>query len=221
MLYEVYAALGVNSWSWHGHIQRVKLNLCFLKMVELRMRDRNGESRREHYGGYEWTSELRGTICLIECRRPRMGVITHWISSHTCHIMNSFYTCTQSSLKSWFPTMIHPISSHFSVSHPQLYHHLRTQSEVIPLYPSIPWWSVNTTDSIHLVLNSASTVSSQLWLSPTPSQPPIVSAWHIVLNFLDSQNYEVLNEWSLSSQRWCPPVLSPPDWPSQRVRNDF
>ena len=45
------------------------------------------------------------------------------------------------------------ISSHLSLSHPQLYNHLKTHSWVILLYRSMPWTWVNTEYSIHRVLN--------------------------------------------------------------------
>jgi len=41
MLYSVYAVLGMNTWSWHGEIERVYLTLCALVMVELRTRKRD------------------------------------------------------------------------------------------------------------------------------------------------------------------------------------
>jgi len=47
--------------------------------------------------------------------------------------------------------MISPISSDLSLSCAQLYHHLRTRSEVIPLYLSMPWSWLNTEYSIHQV----------------------------------------------------------------------
>ena len=40
MLYSVYAVLGVNSWSWHGEIQRDNLTLSLAMMVGLWMRKR-------------------------------------------------------------------------------------------------------------------------------------------------------------------------------------
>jgi len=40
MLYLVYAVLGVNSWSWHGEMERDDLTLCSAMMVRRReMRD--------------------------------------------------------------------------------------------------------------------------------------------------------------------------------------
>jgi hypothetical protein len=39
-------------------------------MVELRMRDRDGESRREYYGGYEWTGEIRAQYASLSVEDP-------------------------------------------------------------------------------------------------------------------------------------------------------
>jgi len=66
--------------------------------------------------------------------------------------------------------MISPISSDLSLSCAQLYHHLRTQSQVIPVYLSMQWWWVNAEYSIHPVLHTQSTALSQDRLSPATSQ---------------------------------------------------
>ena len=47
MLYLVYAVLSVNSWSWHGEIERDDLTLCFQLMVELT----TGKRGMTGYGG--------------------------------------------------------------------------------------------------------------------------------------------------------------------------
>jgi len=80
-------------------------------------KERDGEWRWERGGGYEQIWELSGTTSLIGIGTPRIGVIT-------CRIR----TCTQSSLKSQCLIIMSPISSHLYLSHPQLYHHLRTWS---------------------------------------------------------------------------------------------
>jgi len=43
--YSVYAVLGIDSWSWHGEIERDDLTSCSQVMVELRTRKKtmNGE----------------------------------------------------------------------------------------------------------------------------------------------------------------------------------
>jgi len=129
MLHSVKAALCVHSWWWHGEIEKDDLTLCSCndgRVVDEKERD--GGWRWEQYGGYERTREIRGTTCLIGFRRPHIGVITHRIGTHTCHISDVKFTPTRNSLKSQFLIMISPISSDVSLSCAQLYHHLRTQS---------------------------------------------------------------------------------------------
>jgi len=133
MLYLVYACtrcmhvLGVNSWSWHGEIQRDDLTLCSAMMVEVEdVKERDGVWRCERCGGYEQIWEIRGTTCLFGL--GSIGVITWPIGTHTCRIGDGKLTLTPKSLKSQFHMMISPISSYFSPSRPQLYHHLRPRS---------------------------------------------------------------------------------------------
>jgi len=54
--------------------------------------------------------------------------ISRQIGTRTCCIVDGKLTRTQNSLKSQFLFMIFPISSHLSLSRPQLWHHLRIQS---------------------------------------------------------------------------------------------
>jgi hypothetical protein len=56
----------------------------------------------------------------------------------TCHIRDGYLACKQNSLKSQCVMMILPISSHLSLSRPQLYHYRKTRSLVIPVYFSMP-----------------------------------------------------------------------------------
>jgi len=67
-----------------------------------------------------------GTTCLIRLGRPRIGVITRRIATLTCCIGDGKSTHKRNSLKSKFLMMIFPISSHLSLSRPQLYRHVRT-----------------------------------------------------------------------------------------------
>jgi len=56
MLYSVYAVLSVNSWSWHGEIERDDLTLCSAMIVELWTRKREMGDEDEHdviMSGYE------------------------------------------------------------------------------------------------------------------------------------------------------------------------
>jgi len=116
MLYSVYAALSVNSWWWHGEIERDDLTLCSGndgRVVDKKERD--GGWRWEWYGGYEWTWEIRGTTCLIGLRRPRIGGITRWIGTHICCIGAGKLNRTRNSLKSQFLMMISPIIWQYEV----------------------------------------------------------------------------------------------------------
>jgi len=122
-------------------------------IVELRTRKREGGWRREQYRGYEQIREIRGMNWPIGFRIHRIVVPTRRIGSGTCRIRNGQLPRTQNSLQSQFLIMISPISSHPSLSRPQLYHYIRTHRAVIPLYLSMPSTWVNTEYSIHRVLH--------------------------------------------------------------------
>jgi len=163
------------------------------RVVDEKQRDRGG--RWQRCGGYEGIWEIKGMTCLIGFGRPRIGVSTRGIGTRTCCIGDGKLTRTRHSLKSQFLMMISPIPSLISLSCPQLYHHLRTQSSVIALYLSMAWSRVNTEYSINRVQHTPSTAyiehsihwvlywphltSSQDWLSPAPSQSLI--SWHTML----------------------------------------
>jgi len=152
MLHSAYAALAVNSWWWHGEIERDDLTLCSCndgRVVDEKERD--GGWIWERYGGYERTWEIRVMTHLSGFWRPRIGDITRWIATRICPIGDGKLTCSWNSVKSQFLMMISPISSDLSHSCAQLYHHLRTQSWVIPLYLSMPWSWLNTEYTIHQV----------------------------------------------------------------------
>jgi len=119
-------------------------------------KERDGGWRWEWCAGYVQIWKIRGMTCLLGLGRPCIGVITCQIRTRTCWINNDQFTCTQHFLKSQFLMMISPCSFHLSRSGPQLYHHLRTWSEVIALYCSISWSRVNTKYSIHWVPHTPS-----------------------------------------------------------------
>jgi len=120
--------LGVNSWSWDGEIERDDLTLSSAMMVEVvDEKERDGGWRWERCGGYEQICKIRGTTCLMGLGRPRINDMTCQIGTRTCRIGDGKLTVTRKSLKSQFPMMICPISSHLSPSRPQIYHHLRTR----------------------------------------------------------------------------------------------
>ena len=129
MLYSVYAALSVNSWWWHGEIERDDLTLCSCddgRVVDEKERD--GGWSWEQCGGYERIWEFRGLTCLSGLGTPCIGVITYHIGSCTSHIGDGKLTRTRISLKSHFLIMLFPISSVLSHSRLQLYHHLKKWS---------------------------------------------------------------------------------------------
>jgi len=84
---------------------------------------------------------------------PAVSVMENW-PAHRILLSPSF--------SSWFRPS--PLISLF------LYHHLRTWSEVIPIYLSMQWSFVNAKYSIHRGLHTPSTASSRDWLCPAPSQ---------------------------------------------------
>jgi hypothetical protein len=118
MLHLVYDALSVNSWWWHGGIERDDLTLCYCddrRVVDEKERD--GGWRWEPYGGYERPWQIRSTTCLIGFRTPRIDVITSRIGTLTCHIGDGKLTRTRNSLSPsfswWFPPF--PLISLFLV----------------------------------------------------------------------------------------------------------
>ena len=139
ILLSVYAALSVNSWWWHGEIERDGLTLCFCDDgIVVDKKEREGEWRWEQYGRYNRLWEIRNTAYLNGFKWHSVGIITRRIWTHTCHIGHCQLTHTQSSLKSQFLMMIASISSDLSLSCAQLYNHPRKWSKVIPLYLSMP-----------------------------------------------------------------------------------
>ena len=127
MLHSAYAALGINSWWWHGEIERDDLTLgsCNDGWV-VDGKERDGGWRWVQYGGYERTCYTRGMTCVIGFARHSIGVITCRIGTRTCRTGDGKFTRTRNSLKSQFLMMISPISSNLSLSCAQLYHHLRS-----------------------------------------------------------------------------------------------
>jgi len=75
MLYSVYAGLGVNSWSWHGEIERDDWTLCSAMMVELWTRKR------------EMGMKMR-TMCRIRADMRNQGYhLPDWVgnTSYRCN----------------------------------------------------------------------------------------------------------------------------------------
>jgi len=128
ILYLLYAILSVNCWSCHGEIDKDDVTLCSAMMIERWTKERDQGWRWGSYGGYEQIWTIRGTTGLIGVRTPCISVITTGIGTCACCIGDGESTCTQNSLMSSFFKMIFRITSHLSLSCPQLDHHLRTQS---------------------------------------------------------------------------------------------
>jgi hypothetical protein len=167
MLYSVYAVLGVCCTqcqlmiiTWRDREGWLNFVFCDDDRV-VDEKERDGRWRRERCGGYERIWEIRGTLCLIGLGRLRISSITHWIGTRICCIADGYLTPTRNSLKSQFLMTISPIISHLSLSRPQLYHHLKTQSQVIALYISMPWSRVNTEYSLHWAQHTLSTAYAE------------------------------------------------------------
>jgi len=96
------------------------------RVVDEKERDGDDDEHNvEDTSGYERSGVQ---LCLIGLGRPRIGVITRLIGTGTCCIGDGRLTGTQNPLKSQFLMMISTITSLLSLSRPQLYHHLTTQS---------------------------------------------------------------------------------------------
>ena len=160
-------------------------------MVQLRMRKREGGRRWEQYGGNEWIWEIRGTRCLIVLKRAHIGVPTFRIGSGTYRIGNGQLTWTRNSLMSRFLIMISHISSHLSLSRPQIYHHLRTWSESS--------MSISPCHDHELIPSTAYTKYCIIPWSTFSRSQPVFHHWAVlvVLNLLHSHDLE-FDQWTES-----------------------
>jgi len=140
-------------------------------------KERDGGWKWERCGGYERICEIRSTIYLRGLGRPRIGVITYQIGTCTYSVGDGKLTCTWNSLKSqcsgWFPPP--PLVSVFLVLNstiPKLkdcslsLHAMIKSKHQVQHTPSTAY----TKYSIHWVLHTLCTTSSQDRLSPAPSQ---------------------------------------------------
>jgi len=225
-LYSVYAVLGVWCTQCMLCLVYAVLGVCCTQcqLVIVEWRDREGLVTFEFCdvdrvvdqtpaeGGWRWGwsgwYELKWAIRvmtrLIRSAKPCIGVISCWIGSRACRIVNSPLTGTLDSLNFQSLMMIYPISSHLSLCRPQFHDHLKTQTSVIPLYLPMSWSRVNTELSIYLVQHTVSTACTRYCIIPTStvvrSQPVSYSFAHYIrLNLLFSHNHELTNEKSLSS----------------------
>jgi len=139
-------------------------------------------------------------MCSIEFWSPHICDLAHQIRTRTCYIGDGKFNSTWNALKAQFLRMISPSSYHLSLCCPQLYHHLRTHSNIIPPYLAMPWSLFETRYSKHRVLHTPSTEASQDQLPTTHGQFFIshLSVDLIVLNSLHSHDYKLTNQMSLS-----------------------
>jgi len=191
MLYSVYAVLGVNLRSWHEEIERDDLTLCSAMMVELWMRKREmGDEDRNDVEDMSTYEKSGVWLCWLGCK-DLVLVIVHARSVHVPWCIRDGKLChTPNSLKSEVLMMIAPISSHLSLSRPQLYHH-----KVVAMHSISPCHNQQLTPkySMHGVqhtLSTAYTVYCIILRSTISHSQPVShpSADHLVLSSLHSHN---------------------------------
>jgi len=148
-----------------------------------------------------WMRDIRGTSYLIWHKIPPIGDFTSQIGSSFCCVGTGSYTCVWNSFKSQCVKMISHISSYLSHFCCQLYQPLRTKSQVLLFYFSMPWSCVNSKYSTHpvqYILTIAPTLHGK---SPALSQS-LISHYlvqHIVvLYFRHSHDYKYNNAYSFS-----------------------
>jgi len=255
LLYLVYAVLGVccthYMLSLVYALHRLSCTRCQLMLIAWRDREggvnfafcddgwvmdekeRDGKWRWECSGGYMRIWEIWSMTCLIAFARPRISVVTSWVGPCRCRIGDGKLTRTQNSLKSQFHTTISPIFCHLSLSHLQLYHHLRTRSYVIPVYLSIQY-SIVTTEyrthpaqaytqcSIHPIQHRPSTAYTEQYI-PRSLQYPKVDCLLLAANLsslcrpcciqFSTFPHLQVNQWMESQlPSRFPPELLLPDW---------
>ena len=113
--------------TWRDREQWLDIVFCDDGRV-VNEKERDAGWRWEHCGGLEPIWEIRGTTSLLGVGRTWIRVITCRIGTHTCCIGDGYLTHRRNSLKSQCLMIISLISSHLSLSHPQLYNHLKTWS---------------------------------------------------------------------------------------------
>ena len=174
MLYLVYAVVGVNSWLWHGKIERDDLTSCSQVMVELstRMREIRGDGGIHH--------EKLGL--------KRFSCASHFTITNTADLSpdpagnNTDTRSCKPNQASRNPDISGLLVSSISFSSSSpislfLVHNstiiARTQSQVISLYLSMPSSWVNTECILHQVQHTLSTATTEysihLGLSVVPS----------------------------------------------------
>jgi len=184
MLYSVYAALSVNSWWWHGEMERDDLTLC--SCDDGRVADKkesDGGWRWERHGRYKLLWEIRSMTCLIAFTRPRIGVIACRIGTRTCHIGDGQLTRTRNSSSPsfswWFPPS--PLISLFLVLNSTITWEHGVQSSL----------SISPCRNHDLRSNTAYTNYSIIPRSTVSRSEPVSHLLaDVVLNSLHSHNYK-------------------------------
>jgi len=104
-LYSVYAVLSVNSWSWHGEIERDDLTLCSAMMVQLwtRQREMGDEDGNdlENTSGHEKSGVRLGWLGLEDLPSvllpagsglvPAVSGIVNWLAHEILYISVSHH----------------------------------------------------------------------------------------------------------------------------------
>jgi len=148
MLYLVYSVLSVCCTRCKHRIMQLSdweddLTLYSVMVVQFKTRKIEGGWRREQSGAYEQIWEIRGMTCPSGYTRLHIDILNVQIGCGTFLIGNGQLTRTWNSLLSQYLMIIYHLSTHLYLSRPQLYHHLGTWSQHIPLYLYMPWSWVN------------------------------------------------------------------------------
>jgi hypothetical protein len=139
MLYSVDAVLGVccnwyplmNMALRHNKGWHVFVFCNHDRVVDENVRD--GGWRWDWCAWYQQIWEIRGITWLTGLGRPHITVVTRQIRTFICRHWDGKFCCTWISVKSQFCMMRCLISCHLSVSSPQFYRNLATQSNAILL----------------------------------------------------------------------------------------
>jgi len=209
ILYLVYAVLSVNSWSWHGEIERDDLTSCSLVMVELRTRKREmGGNRGNHH-------EKLGLKRMLWASQFIIPDATGTSPNPACNNTNT--RSSQPNRASCTPDNSYPLlsSALFSNSSPiSLFlvhnstiiaeHKVKSSLSIPPCHyhemaPSIAY----TEYSIHRVQHTPSTAYTKYSIHWVQHTPGIASIQHC-LSSLHLHDYELTHECTLSFWRASP-----------------
>jgi len=137
--------------------------------------ERNGGWGWVWCGGYERIWEIKGTTCQIGLGRPSINEITHRIRTRTCRIRDGEMTRTWHSLSPsvsscFAPSLLISLLLVLNSAVTQE-HEVKSSLSISPCHDQVLTANTAYTEySIHWVLHTPRTASSQDWLSPAPSQ---------------------------------------------------